>query len=109
MSILKYYKLAKKKLFPICRSITGKGIRKTLKIIKDEFPKLKIYYCSSGKKVFDWEIPKVWEIKDAFIITPDNKKICNLSANNLHVVGYSQKINKEIYNLYINEILCYTF
>lgn len=85
-----------KKIFPINRSLTGAGTLNTLKIIKKEIKSLKILNFKSGKKVFDWEVPKVWEIKDAFIITPDNKKICNLSANNLHVVGYSQRINKEI-------------
>ena len=51
MHIKKYYNLGKKILFPICRSITGKGIKKSLKIIKKEFPKLKIYHINSGKKV----------------------------------------------------------
>jgi aminopeptidase-like protein len=50
----KYYNLGKKKLFPICRSITGPGTRKTLKIIKNQFPKLKIKKIKSGTKVFDW-------------------------------------------------------
>jgi aminopeptidase-like protein len=96
MSILKYYKLAKKKLFPICRSITGKGIRKTLKIIKDEFPKLKIYYCSSGKKVFDWKIPSEWNIKNAYVLDKNNKKIIDFKKNNLHIINYSIPINKVI-------------
>ena len=64
-------------LFPICRSITGKGIKKTLRIIKNEFPKLKIYYFSSGKKVFDWKIPSEWNIKNAYILDKNNKKIIN--------------------------------
>ena len=48
MHIKKYYNLGKKILFPICRSITGKGIKKSLKIIKKEFPKLKIYHINSS-------------------------------------------------------------
>ena len=56
-SINKYYELAKNILFPICRSITGKGIKKTLSIIKQQFPELKIRSISSGTRVFDWTIP----------------------------------------------------
>ena len=54
MSVKKYYQLAKHSLFPICRSLTGSGVRKTLNIIKKEFPKLKICKIRSGTKVFDW-------------------------------------------------------
>ena len=55
MSVNKYYNLAKNTLFPICRSITGNGVKKTLKIIKKEFPNLKIYNIPSGTRVFDWK------------------------------------------------------
>ena len=94
MSIKKYYSLARQKLFPICRSLTGYGIRKTLKIIKNEFPKLKIYNVPSGTKVFDWNIPPEWNIKDAYILDKNNKKIVDFKNNNLHLVGYSIPINK---------------
>ena len=94
MSVKKYYSLAKQRLFPICRSITGNGVRKTLKIIKKEFPKLKIYSVPSGTKVFDWNIPPEWNIKDAYILDKDNKKIVDFKNNNLHLVGYSVPINK---------------
>ena len=72
MSITKYYNLIKFKMFPICRSITGGGIRKTLKIIKNEFPKLKIYSFKTGTKVFDWKIPYEWNIKKAYILDKNN-------------------------------------
>ena len=75
MSVKKFYKLAKKELFPICRSITGNGVRKTLKIIKKNFPKLKICEVASGTKVFDWNIPKEWNISDAFVVDKYGKKI----------------------------------
>ena len=94
MSVKKYYSLARQKLFPICRSITGNGVRKTLKIIKKEFSKLKIYSVPSGTKVFDWNIPPEWNIKDAYILDKDNKKIVDFKNNNLHLVGYSIPINK---------------
>ena len=94
MNVKKYYNLAKHSLFPICRSITGNGVRKTLKIIKKEFPKLKIYKVSSGTKVFDWNVPPEWNIKEAYILDKNNKKIINFKKNNLHLVGYSVPINK---------------
>jgi aminopeptidase-like protein len=72
MSISKFFNLAKKELFPICRSITGKGTLKTLKIIKKQFPSLKILSVKSGEKYFDWKIPLQWDIQDAFVL--DNKK-----------------------------------
>ena len=64
-----------KKLTPIYRSITGKGNLQTLKYLKSLDNKLKIKYFKSGEKVFDWKVPLEWKIKDAYIITPDNKKI----------------------------------
>ena len=94
MSVKKYYSLAKHKLFPICRSLTGDGIRKTLKIIKKEFPKLKIYDVPSGTKVFDWNTPPEWNIRDANILDKNNKKIVDFKNNNLHLVGYSIPVNK---------------
>ena len=84
-------------LWPINRSITGSGLRETLKIIKkNHIPNLKIKSVPSGTKVFDWTVPKEWEIDDAYIIDPKGKKICNFKKNNLHVVNYSKPVNKEI-------------
>ena len=96
MSLKKYYNLGKNKLFPICRSITGSGIRKTLKIIKREFPKLKIKKVKSRTKVFDWEVPSEWNIDEAYILDKNKKKIIDFKNNNLHVVGYSNPFNKII-------------
>ena len=90
MYLNKYYKLAKDILFPICRSITGNGIKKTLKIIKSQLPKLKIYQVKSGTKVFDWRVPPEWNVKDAYILDKNNKKIIDFKNNNLHLVGYSR-------------------
>jgi aminopeptidase-like protein len=84
-----------KKLFPITRSITGNGNRKTLKIIKTVINKLKIIEYKSGKKVFDWKIPPEWNIKDAYVLY-NKKKIIDYKKNNLHILGYSQPINKTV-------------
>ena len=96
MTIKKYYSIAKTQLFPLTRSLTGKGIRKTLNIIQREFPKLRIKKFKSGTKVFDWNIPEEWNVIDAYIIDKYNKKIIDFKKNNLHLVGYSIPINKNI-------------
>jgi aminopeptidase-like protein len=82
-----------KKLFPICRSITGKGTLKTLKIIKKEIKGLKIKRIKSDSKVFDWKIPKEWNVTEAYVIDKNNKRIIDFKNNNLHLVGYSFPVN----------------
>ena len=84
----KIHKFARE-LWPINRSITGEGVRKTLKKISSHLPIIKIKSIPSGKKVFDWTVPKEWSVKEAYIVTPEGKKICDFSKNNLHLVGYS--------------------
>lgn len=90
----KYYILAKKELFLLNRSITGNGIKKTLALIKKHFPKIKILKIKSGTKVFDWKIPQEWNIFDAYVQDKNKKKIIDFKKNNLHVVGYSYKVNR---------------
>ena len=94
MSIKRFYNLAKIKLYGICRSITGKGTLKTLRIIKQQFPKLKIKRIKSGTKAFDWKIPPEWNVTEAYVIDKYKKKIIDFKNNNLHLVGYSSPINK---------------
>ena len=85
-----------KKLFPICRSLTGEGNRKTLKIIKKEVPDLTIKEIKSGTKVFDWVIPPEWNIKDAYVRDSKKNKIIDFKKNNLHLISYSVPIKKKI-------------
>ena len=80
-------------LFPITRSITGKGVRDTLKYIKNILPDLKINEIKSGTKVFDWEIPDEWNIDEAYIEDESGKKIVDFKENNLHVVNYSVPVD----------------
>ena len=96
MGIKIYYNIAKTKLFPITRSLTGDGVKKTLNIIQKEFPKLKIKKIKSGTKVFDWNIPEEWNVKAAYVIDKYNNKIIDFKKNNLHLVGYSIPIKKNI-------------
>ena len=85
-----------KKLYPIHRSITGKGVVKSLKIIKKNISKLKIKSFNSGAKVFDWVVPPEWNIQDAFIAKLNGEKIIDFKKNNLHIVNYSSPIKKII-------------
>ena len=80
-------------LFPICRSITGNGVRQTLKIISNDIP-LKIHEVPTGTNCFDWNVPKEWNIRDAFVADKNGKKIIDFQKCNLHVVGYSVPIDK---------------
>jgi len=89
----KMYALAER-LFPICRSITGDGVRQTLSILQEIVPQIKIHEVPSGTKVFDWEVPREWNIKNAFIEDLDGNRIISFADNNLHVVGYAAPIDR---------------
>ena len=75
-------------LFPICRSITGNGVRETLKILQNSIP-LSKFEVPTGTKVFDWTIPKEWNIRDAYVMDSSGKKIINFKDSNLHILNYS--------------------
>ena len=96
LSNIKNYIDLGKKIFPICRSLTGNGNRKTLNILKSKIPNLQILEIPSGKKVFDWIIPPEWNIKDAYIKDENGNKVINFKENNLHIVNYSIPISKKI-------------
>jgi len=86
-----------KDIFPLSRSLTGKGTLKTLHYFKKIHKDLKIISFNSGTKVFDWVIPLEWEITDAFFKhIKTNKKYAEFKKNNLHLVGYSYPVNKII-------------
>ncbi|MCF6147977.1 MAG: DUF4910 domain-containing protein [Candidatus Kuenenia sp.] len=82
-------------LYPICRSITGDGVRETLKIINKHIP-LKVNEVPTGTKVFDWTIPKEWNIKDAYIKNLKGEKVIDFNNSNLHVLNYSVPIKKKV-------------
>ena len=91
------YRLTEK-IFPICRSITGKGVRETLSIINEYLSPDNIQFdikeVPSGTEVFDWTVPKEWDIRSAYIEDESGKKIIDMKDNNLHVLGYSMPIDK---------------
>lgn len=84
------------RLWPICRSITGPGVRETLNIIREKIPELLIHEVPTGTPCFDWEVPREWSVRDAYILTPDGKKIADFRINNLHLVSYSIPIEMEV-------------
>ncbi len=84
-----------KKLFPINRSLTGNGNRETLAILEEITP-LNIIEYPTGKVVYDWEIPKEWNIRDAWIKNAKGEKVIDFVNSNLHVVGYSTPINAKL-------------
>ena len=77
-----------KRLYPICRSITGNGVRETLQVIKEIIP-IEVREVPSGTPVLDWNVPDEWNIRNAWIKGPDGRKIVDFQQSNLHVVSYS--------------------
>ena len=83
------------RLWPICRSLTGQGVRDSLQILSELVP-MEMHRVKSGSQVFDWTIPKEWNIRAAYIETPDGRRIADISKNNLHVISYSTPVDAEI-------------
>ena len=85
-------------LFPIYRSLTGDGVRKSLQMINDYLAEegvwFNIHEVPSGTDVFDWTVPKEWEIKEAYIEDKNGNKIVDMQDNNLHVLGYSVPVDE---------------
>ncbi len=88
----KIFNLAKK-LFPICRSLTGDGVRETLSILQSEVSDLVIGEIPTGTICGDWTVPNEWNIRDAYILDPNGKKIIDFNESNLHILSYSEPIS----------------
>jgi len=82
-------------LYPICRSMTGDGVRRTLEIVRRDIP-VQVREVPSGTSVFDWNIPKEWNIRDAYIKDASGRKVVDLARSSLHVVGYSVPVRREM-------------
>lgn len=80
-----------RELYPVCRSITGDGVRATLRRLRNEVP-LEIHEVASGTGVLDWEVPDEWNVRDAWIAGPDGHRVVDFRAHSLHVVSYSTPV-----------------
>lgn len=84
-----------RRLYPICRSITGDGVRDTLRILAERIP-LRIHEVPSGTPVFDWTVPPEWSIRGATVVGPAGKVILDFADSTLHVMGYSEPIDARV-------------
>jgi aminopeptidase-like protein len=82
-------------LFPICRSITGNGVRETLKILKNHIP-LTTHNVPTGTQVFDWTVPREWNITDAYVKDSRGERVIDFRRSNLHVMNYSVPIKRRM-------------
>jgi aminopeptidase-like protein len=82
-------------LFPICRSITGDGVRASLRLLARVVP-LEMHEVPSGTAVFDWEVPREWNIHDAYVKGPTGEKVIDFQRSNLHVVSYSLPVRRTV-------------
>jgi aminopeptidase-like protein len=82
-------------LYPICRSITGEGVRKSLRVLQNYIP-LKLHEVPTGTQVFDWIVPKEWNIHNAYVKNSKGEKIIDFQKSNLHVLNYSIPLRKKM-------------
>ena len=84
------------RLYPICRSITGDGVRETLSCLKARLHDLTIHEVPSGTRAFDWTVPDEWNIADAYVTNAEGRKVIDFRKCNLHVMGYSNPVDLEL-------------
>src|SRR5260221_7404671 len=82
-------------LYPICRSITGNGFRETLQAVRRHIP-LEVNEVPTGTPVFDWIVPKEWNVRDGYIKNGRGERIVDFQKSNLHVLNYSPPINTKL-------------
>jgi aminopeptidase-like protein len=82
-------------LYPICRSITGNGVRQSLRILQGTVP-IGLHEVPTGTQVFDWTVPKEWNIRDAYIKNAAGERVVDFRRNNLHVLNYSVPVRRKM-------------
>lgn len=83
------------RLYPLCRSITGNGVRRTLEIVGEHIP-LELHEVPTGTQVLDWTVPQEWNIRDAYIKDASGRRVVDFQESNLHVVGYSVPVSRKM-------------
>ncbi|SRR5258707_9824193 len=81
------------RLYPICRSITGNGVRRSLRLLRETIP-LALREVTSDTPVFDWTVPDEWNIRDAYIMNKAGERVVDFRKSNLHVLNYSLPVNR---------------
>jgi aminopeptidase-like protein len=84
-----------RRLFPICRSITGDGVRQTLRVLQELAP-IVVHEVPSGTPVFDWTVPREWNVRDAFVANARGDRVIDFRAHTLHLVGYSVPVRRRM-------------
>ena len=82
-------------LYPLCRSITGDGVRATLRAIGERIP-LEVHEVPSGTSVLDWTVPREWNVRDAYVADASGRRIVDFRAHNLHLLGYSVPVRERM-------------
>ena len=82
-------------LYPICRSITGEGVRRTLKAVGERIP-LRVTEVPSGEKAFDWEVPNEWNVREAWVKDANGERVVDLRDHTLHLVSYSTPVRAKL-------------
>ncbi|MEM1178035.1 MAG: DUF4910 domain-containing protein [Acidobacteriota bacterium] len=82
--------------YPLCRSITGDGVRQTLELVRETVPELAIHEVPSGEAILDWTVPEEWNLRGARLIGPDGRVIVDSADHNLHVMGYSEPVDRRL-------------
>jgi aminopeptidase-like protein len=97
------YELARE-LFPLPRSLTGDGVRETLRLVGELVP-LEVTEVPTGTPIFDWTVPREWNVRDAWIADPTGRRIVDYRASNLHVLGYSRPVRETLTGAELRERL----